>query len=196
MPSPPAVPGDRLAGWRPIEESTETPFSTGFFAVTAHAAVYEDADLRASIRERTGADRTWRIFLAGRLVLTPPIPVTAALERLVASRTAEGFARQLRDRGFSSVRRTGARSFPVDGVEARLTAYDAVCETGDATLAVEAQVAVWRDGGEFLFAGGAHPTAVREADDATAAALGELLRPEAFRDELFGLIRATGTAGR
>ncbi|WP_129116809.1 hypothetical protein [Halegenticoccus tardaugens] len=193
MPSPPAVPDDRLAGWRRIERSTDTPFDVGFFRITAHTVVYEDADLRAAIGERAGTDRTWRIFLASRLVLSPPLPLSPPLSRLIADRAAEGFADRLRDRGFVGVAETETGSLDIDGERARLTGYEATCQSGGVTLAVEGWIARWRSDGQFLLAGGAYPTAVRgAADDGTAAAVRETLRPEAFRDELFELIRATG----
>ncbi|MFC6726567.1 hypothetical protein ACFQE1_19800, partial [Halobium palmae] len=78
MNPPPTVPDGRLDGWRLVEESTDTPFDVRLLRVVAHTAVYEDADLRETIRDRTGVDGRWRFFLASRVTLEPTPPGSAA----------------------------------------------------------------------------------------------------------------------
>jgi hypothetical protein len=191
MTSPPAVPADRVAGWRLVDERVETPFDIRLVTVTAHTSVYDDPDLAAAIRDQTATDGPGRFFLASHVVLQPQPPSSDALRRLVTDRVARDFARQLRERGFTSVEQRSRRSFSVAGSDARLVAYDGRCTLGSLTLDVRAWLAVWQVDGDFLLAGGAYPTSVRSSDDETASeVIAALLRPQAFRDELFELIRS------
>lgn len=191
MTSPPAVPTSQLDGWRLADERTDTPFDITLVTVTAHTSVYEDPDLAAAIREQTGADGPGRFFLTSHVVLKPQPPVSEALRRLVTDRAARDFEHQLRDRGFTTVDQTDRRSFSVDGADARLVAYEGTCDFGPLTLNVQGWLAVWQAERDFLLAGGAYPTHVRSSDDeAASAAIASLLRPQAFRDELFELIRS------
>jgi hypothetical protein len=194
MVTPPSVPDGRLCDWRLTDDLTETPFAAGGLAVTARILLYDDAELREQIRDRTGADRTWRFFLAARLDLSPSPPVTAPLRGLVAARASRGFADRLRDRGFTAVDRVERRSLRVGEADARLFRYDARCPVDGVTLSVDGWLAVWAPDRQFRLAGGAYPTAVADesGDEATATALADHLDPSAFRSELFDLIRAVG----
>jgi hypothetical protein len=193
----PHVPVDE--DWRRVEASLDTPFDAGVVTVRAHTVVYEDALVRARVRERTGADALWRFVFASRLALRPRTPTSAALTRLVRNRSEAGFVDQLRDRGFEGVDRDGTRRFRVGEVDTKLTRYDARLSLAGIELAVEGWVTVWpaSANGEpgYLLAGGAYPTTVTEAGDADegrgpAAALREELVPGKFREDLFALIRA------
>jgi len=194
MVAPPSVPSERLTDWRQASDITETPFSAGGLTVTARILLYEDDRLRGTVRERTGLDRSWRFFLASRLELEPSPPVTGMLRRLVASRASRGFADRLGDRGFVDVDRTERRSLRVGDADARLFRYDARCRVEGVTLDVDGWLAVWDPNGAFRLAGGAYPTAVvagGPAAEEVVAALEAHLDPEAFRAELFELIRGT-----
>jgi len=201
MVDPPSVPEERLADWRRAETVTDTPFSAPGLTVTAHVQLYEDTRLRATVRDRTGVDRSWRFFLATRLELTPRPPVTGALRGLVASRAAHGFADRLESHGFERVERVERRSLRVGDDDARLFGYDARCRVEGITLSVDGWLAVWAPDRDFRLAGGAYPTAVVEGEDGsgnesaraeTAAALADCLDPAVFRAELLELIRGVG----
>jgi hypothetical protein len=188
MVSRPSLPSEGLDGWRRASDTEETPFSAPGLTVTARVLVYEDATLQAAVRERTGVDRSLRFFLAGRLELAPSPPVTGALRGLVASRASRGFADRLESRGLSAVERVERRSLRVGDDDARLFRYEAACALDRLALDVEGWLAVWAPDGAFRLAGGAYPTAVTDGDADVAA----LLDPDAFRTDLFDLIRATG----
>jgi hypothetical protein len=195
MVAPPSVPSERLTDWRQVSDTTETPFSAGGLTVSAGIRLYEDDRLRGTVRERTGLDRSWRFFLAARLELDPSPPVTGPLRRLVASRASRGFADRLGDRGFVDVDRAERRSLRVGDADARLFRYDARCRVDGVTLDVDGWLAVWAPDRAFRLAGGAYPTAVVGADGSAAEDVVETLEthldPEAFRAELFELIRGT-----
>lgn len=188
----PAVASDRIDGWRLVDERVDTPFDIRLVTVTAATAVYEDPDLAAAVRDATGTDGPGRFFLASHVTLQPRPPASSALRKLVTDRASRDFAAQLRERGFTTVERTDERSFSVAGADARLVAYDGRCPVGDLTLDVQGWLAVWEVDGDFLLAGGAYPTRVRDGGgDATGEALAAALDPERFREELFTLVRAT-----
>jgi hypothetical protein len=189
MVAPPSVPEGRLDGWRLTDDREDVPFAAPGLTVTARVLVYEDAALRETIRDRVGMDRNWRFYLAGRLELAPSPPGSGALRRLVASRASAGFADRLAERGFGSVEAVERRPFRVGDVDARLVRYRATCPVEDVTLPVEAWLAVWAPDRTFRLSGGAYPTGVRGNDD---GGLRDLLDPDAFRDDLFALIRDTG----
>lgn len=191
MASSPAVASERIDGWRRVDERVDTPFDIRLVKVTAATTVYEDPDLAAAIREAAGVDGPGRFFLTSRVSLQPQPPMSGTLRKLVTDRVARDFASQLQDRGFTAVERTDERPFSVAGADARLVAYDGVCPVGGLTLDVQGWLAVWAVDGDFVLAGGAYPTRVRESDDELAGeTLQERLRPKQFRDELFELVRA------
>ncbi|EJN61472.1 DUF6517 family protein [Halogranum rubrum] len=191
MTSAPAVPTEQLAGWRLVDERVDTPFDIKLITVTAHTNVYEDAELSAAIQDSTGIEGPGRFFLTSHVVLKPQPPTSEALRRLVTDRVARDFAHQLRDRGFTRVEETGRRAFSVSGADARLVSYESTYAFGTITLDVQGWLAVWQVGGDFLLAGGAYPTSVRNAaSEETAEAVQALLHPSEFRDELFSLVRA------
>jgi hypothetical protein len=189
MTDPPSVPETRLADWRHAGDTTETPFAAPGLTVTARIRLYEDDRLREAVRERTGVDRSWRFFLATRLELSPSPPVTGALRGLVASRASRGFVDRLVDRGFEDVDRVERRSLRVGDQDARLFGYDARCRVDRVVLSVDGWLAVWAPDRAFRLAGGAYPTAVVDGEGETADTLANRLDPDAFRAELFELVR-------
>jgi hypothetical protein len=199
-PAPPTLPEDRLAGWRQVDRTTDRPFEVGPVAVTATTVVYEDERLRRGLRETTDVDDQWRFFFASRLAISPTTPPSGALRRLVTDRARRGFRDRLRDRGFESPAERERRTIRIDGTEADVTAYEATCRLGTLRLSVVGWLAVWPDDTDFLLAGGAYPTGVVETDAADGdeateesepRAVAAQFDPDAFRDDLFGLIRAT-----
>lgn len=200
---PPAVPESLLEGWRLIEEREEVPFRAGAIAVEAHAVVYEDAERRREFREAIGpnADVTWRFYFASRVRIRPRVPTSIGLTRLVESNAATQFERDLRDREFGSVSRTGRRTLEVGGTTARVKRFGAVVsELGvGVDVASEAYLAVVPADREYVVAGGAYPTEVVGAGGGDGGSSGiesetriqQLLRPEADRKALVRLIRST-----
>jgi hypothetical protein len=191
MVAPPSVPSERLADWRRVDDTTETLFSAAGVTVTARLLRYEDDRLRSRVRERTGADRSWRFFVAARLELAPSPPPTRALRRLVATQASRGFAARLEDRGFEAVDRVERRTLRVGESDARLFGYDARCRVDGVTLSADGWLATWAPDRDFRLAGGAYPTAVIDGDGETAGALADCLDPSAFRADLLALIRGT-----
>ncbi|MDS0298706.1 hypothetical protein NDI76_08120 [Halogeometricum sp. S1BR25-6] len=197
--------------WKRTASTEETLFDARVVSVEAHTVVFEDARLADAVRDRTGADATWRFFFASRLRLRPQSGGSKALTKLVTDRANDGFVDRLRDRGFRDAARAESRRFAVGRTEANLTRYRAAVDVdvdgneggentgvGDATddgpneeerttVTAEAYLAVWPDDGQFLVAGGAYPVSV---DGARSAALAPSLSPERHRDELFELIRS------
>lgn len=187
-------------GWDRTASTTETVFDIRVVAVEAHTVVFEDARLADAVRDRTGADGTWRFFFASRLRFRPKTGGSKALTELVTDRADDGFVDRLRDRGFGDVERIESRRFAVGRTEANLIRYRAAVDavgdgaTGDApdgreptTVTAEAYLAVWPADGEFLVAGGAYPVSV---DGALSEAVAPSLAPERHREELFELIRS------
>ena len=109
--------------------------------------------------------------------------------RVVTEGAVEGFAAQLRERGFEALERREARGFAVGDARARLVHFAARCPLGALVLDVDGYAAVWPAGGPYLLAGGAYPTGVREGDH-SADGVRDAIDPERFRSELLGLIRS------
>lgn len=188
----PRVPESLLDGWEPIEERMEQPFQAGPVAVSAHTIVYEDATRRRRIRESIGSssDIVWRFFFASRLRLTPQISTSVILTRIVESNASTAFERELHERGFESVSRTGRRTLEIRGTPARITQFDAVVPVPGlgVDVAARATLAVRPGDREYLLAGGAYPIEVIDEKDGTV--LDRFLDPESDRTELLRLIRA------
>ncbi|MFB6080130.1 MAG: hypothetical protein ABEJ81_03935 [Haloferacaceae archaeon] len=191
MIDPPPIDPDRLAGWRRTETSVETVLDLGWVAVTTATVVYEDPGLRERVREATRIDRTWRFFFATRLDAPGPSG-SGALRRLVTAGATAGFVERLEARGFADVTEAGRRRFHVGESEAHAVRYEAVRRVDGVVVEVDGWIAVWPDVADgFLLAGGAYPTGVRSATG-DLPGLSALFDPEAFRADLFALIRATG----
>ncbi|SEO23505.1 hypothetical protein SAMN04487948_101249 [Halogranum amylolyticum] len=196
LPSPPtALDTD---DWELYEQSSGAVFSLPTAEVNEHTRVYEDAGLRAAISEATdGAlDRVWRFCFVTRLTVSPPPPPgvgTAAWYPTVAAEARNGFADDLRDRGFENVERhRGQRMRTASGTRARLTKFTAdspIERDGDeVALPTEGWLAVWAEGREFRLAGGAYPTSFGDAlTDDERTSLG--VDPSSYRDELLELLR-------
>ncbi|MFC7155467.1 hypothetical protein ACFQPA_08360 [Halomarina halobia] len=194
----PAVPEERLerGGWSLVEESTETLVRLPAARALGYTRLYEDAALRARIREAAGIDRRWRFFFATRLTFAPPLPAGVGPALLLPTVTAEvrrTFADDLRERGFRGVERGRTEQVRVrSGGRARLQSFRARLpldvDGRSAAVPVEGWIGVWAADGEFRVAGGAYPTDLPEL----GAALGVEAGPaaSACRAELFELLRA------
>lgn len=196
FPSPPAA----LAtdDWDRYEQSSGVVFSLPTTEVSEHTLVYEDATVRRTIHEAThgGLDRVWRFFFVTRLTISPPPPPgvgTASFYPTVAAEARDGFAADLRERGFENVERhRGQRMRTGSGKRARLTKFTADSpverEGTETRLPTEGWLAVWADGSEFRLAGGAYPTTFEAAlTDDERASLD--LAPSTYRNDLLELLR-------
>jgi hypothetical protein len=192
----PTVPTDRLddEDWELAEETVSTVFELPTAEIRDHRVVYEDAALRAAVREATDGvvDQPWRFFFASRLSFLPPLAPGVgpmSVRPSVETESRRAFADELRDRGFQRVERSRRQRLPTeDGQRAALTKYEAdlsvALDEQSRTVDVEGWLAVWVRRGSFRVAGGAYPT----------RGLGPLLGGETvesrdLREELLGLIR-------
>ena len=188
---PPHVPDARLdsGGWRLVEDATATPYD-GVVTVVTRTLVYEDAGLRARLRDAAGVDRSVRFFLGSR-VRVSPLPVPASLLRTrVARESADSFVTRLRDAGMRGVRERDAGGRTLGGARAFAVEYAGTVTVGDAVLDVAARIAARTVRREFVVTGGAFPTGVR-GDGEAAAALSGLFDPASYRAELAALMRDT-----
>ncbi|WP_257298716.1 hypothetical protein [Haloarchaeobius sp. FL176] len=189
-------------GWRLSDESTEVVFDLATVRVLGATRLYEDADLRAAVREATdGAlDQPWRFCFATQLSFQPPLTPglgPASLYPTVASSARRQFAEDLRERGFRNVERGRHDRLRTDsGARARLTRYEATFPMADAfagdgdrpaeaEVAVEGWLSVWVADGQFRLAGGAYPT-----DGLDAVAPGVADDPGTYRNELLSVLRS------
>ncbi|GAA0457487.1 hypothetical protein MUK72_11935 [Halococcus dombrowskii] len=198
----PSVPDDRLDGWTMVEETTETLFALPTMRVRGHTLVYEDGPLREALRAADDAlDMPWRFFFATRLAFRPPLAPgigTASVLPTVATELRRSFASDLEDRGFRAVERGRKQRMRTDaGDRARLTKYTARYaverngsdrDDGDHDIAIEGWVAVWTRRSGFRIAGGAYP--IQGFAVLCESAGIDLDDPNAYREELLGLLRA------
>src|SRR6056297_2320442 len=99
----PAVPSERLAGWRETDTTIEQAFSTPIVTVYTHTVVFEETEARARIRAKTGCDHPWQFFFVSRIRLDPRREPNAMLTQLVRRKAADGFTDRLADRGIEQV---------------------------------------------------------------------------------------------
>lgn len=155
---PPAVPHDRLGGWRRVDEATDRPFAAGPVSVTASTVRYE----------RTETPRPRPFCFASRLRIRPPTGPNAALTRLVEKRARDGFRDRLAEHNVEAVEHRGDRDVAIDDPRAgraTLSTFRGTCvidgevdgrSSDTEPVPVEALLAVW-EAGEYLLAGGAYP---------------------------------------
>jgi len=189
----PSVPPELLDGWELVDERVERLFEAGPVTVRARVRVYGDRERRRAVRKATGVDAVWRFFFASRLRTAPRSPATGALTRLVRSRAAEGFADEIRNRGFSGVRRQESRSLEIRGTEAHLRRFEAACRVAEAEVPTEAYLATVPGDREYVLAGGAYPLQVGPelGGGVDVERLSSFVDPANDRRELLDLIRGT-----
>lgn len=224
---PPVVPEDRLSegGWERSDDVTQDPAfeqNAGPVTVTAstRTLLYDDADLRAEIEEKTlgQASGQFATFFASRVTFDPDLtslPAGAGRKELlgqVESQSRAQFEARLKQAGLGPVEQVGTGSFDVaSGASARLTEYEATyafegfsVDVGEEPITIEGgeipvagHLAAWIASDSVLVAGGAYPAAnfAREVTESPSAAIDlsvdiDLgLTPDAYREELFGLMR-------
>jgi hypothetical protein len=191
----PRVPEDHLDGWAVTDRSSETVFELPVARVVGHTTVYDDDDLRSTVRSLTGGavDRMWRFFFATRLEFTPALPPAvgpAAVFTTVRTQANTEFKRRLRDRGFGDISKAGHERIRVEtGDRASLQAYEGSIETSVVDVPVQGFLAVWSTSGEFRLAGGAYPAA--SLSDLLGISIPGLdIDPASFREELLTLVRS------
>lgn len=192
---PPAIPDDRLEGWRRVDSSVETPFDAKVVTVRAHTLVFEDADRGPILTERTGVDTAWRFVFVTRIQIRPNTRPSAALSRVVRNGAADGFEERLADRGFESIRKRDSRSVAIgdgDGdKDGTLVTYSARCVVDSIRIPLEGMLAVWTRSGQYYVGGGAYPVSVPQGADPNAVA--SIITPDEDRVELLELFRSVGT---
>ena len=197
---PPAIPDDRLEGWRRVDSSVETPFDAKVVTVRAHTLVFEDADRGPVLTERTGVDTAWRFFFATRIQIRPNTRPSAALSRVVRNGAADGFEERLADRGFESIRKRDSRSVGIrdedenraaDG-DGTLVTYGARCVVDSIRIPLEGILVVWTRDGQYYVGGGAYPASVPQGVDPDTVL--SLITPDSDRTALLTIFRSVGTA--
>ncbi|WP_136589062.1 hypothetical protein [Salinigranum halophilum] len=197
MPRPPApsVPPLDEREWERTDEREEVRFELPTMRVLAHTLVYEDAALRARVRDCTGVDHTWRFFFATALEFEPPLPPltgTASVYGSVRSEARDAFVDDLRDRGIEAIERGRTeRTRTETGDRVSLTRYRGRyrlrTDEASADVPVAGLLGVWTHDGDFRLAGGCYP------EQSLAATLDGAPEtdPNGFRDELVDLVRGT-----
>ena len=185
---PPTVPADALesGGWEQVGADTQDPAferSVGPVTVTATTVtrVYEDAALRATVRDRTlgQVDARLASFFASRVSFDPDLASLPAgvgraelLDR-IETQASNAFEGRLRSAGLTEIERAGSGSLDVEsGAEARRLDYEAAyafdgfsfplsaekkLTVGGGSLSVAGHLATWYANGSVLVAGGAYP---------------------------------------
>ena len=190
-PTPPTLPSELAADWTEASSTTETVMRVRSMAVSVATRVYDDERLRESVANAGGPDATLRFCFASECSV-PGTDHSGPLRKLVTNRAKKGFADRLEERGFEAVRETGRRTLRVGDEEATAFGYEARCPLPGVTVGVEGWLAVYPgEAGTFFLVGGAYPTGVLSADDDAAAdAVRDHVDPEAFRADLFSILRA------
>jgi len=109
----PAVPSERLDGWRETDATIEQAFSTPIVTVYTHTVVFEETTVRTEIRETTGYDHPWQFFFVSRIRLDPQRDPGTMLTKLVRRKAAAGFTDRLADRGIKQVTERDRREQPI-----------------------------------------------------------------------------------
>ena len=215
----PAVPSERLDGWRETDATIEQAFSTPIVTVYTHTVVFEETTVRTEIRETTGYDHPWQFFFVSRIRLDPQRDPGTMLTKLVRRRAAAGFTDRLADRGIKQVTERDRREQPIGDAPGLVVSYRGVvrrsispadstagptdgddANAGDPddaaallSLPTTAVVAIWAAGGDYHVAGGGVPAGPPDSGPpAVVDAIGEHLDPTAARQRVGALIDACG----
>lgn len=173
-------------GWKQIDQNEETVFEKSYSGFTieahAHTLVYEDAELRGDMKEKTmGAVASpLSILFATRIDFSPSLnnlPGGIGQDKIasaVRDNAQEDFEKRLKENGLTDIKETGESTLTVDtGEEADVVELSAVYSVDDvdfqlpegdesvtiegASLTVDAFLAAWNHGEYTLLAGGAYP---------------------------------------
>ncbi|MFQ3474829.1 hypothetical protein HKK80_01020 [Halonotius sp. F2-221B] len=141
----PAVPSERLAGWRETDATIEKAFSTPIVTVYTHTVVFEETEARARIRAETGCDHPWQFFFVSRIRLEPRREPNAMLTQLVRRKAADGFTDRLADRGIEQVAERDRRERAIGEATGQIVTYGGlvrrsiqVADDGDTPAAADA----------------------------------------------------------
>jgi len=215
----PAVPSERLDGWRETDVTTKQAFSTPIVTVYTHTVVFEETAVRTEIKATTGYDHPWQFFFVSRIRLNPQRDPGTMLTKLVRRKAAAGFTDRLADRGIEQVTERDRHEQPIGDAPGLVVSYRGVVrrsispadstagatggddanagDPGDPSallsLPITAVVAIWAAGGDYHVAGGGVPAGPPDSGPpAVVDAVGEHLDPTAARERLGALIDACG----
>ena len=219
----PAVPSERLAGWRETDTTIEQAFSTPIVTVYTHTVVFEETEARARIRAETGCDHPWQFFFVSRIRLEPRREPNAMLTQLVRRKAADGFTDRLADRGIEQVAERDRRERAIGEATGQIVTYGGlvrrsiqVADDGDTPAAADADsdaitdddrstallavpitavVGIWAAAGDYHVAGGGVPAGPPDSGPpAVVDAVAETIDPTAARETLLDLLDACGQA--
>ena len=219
----PAVPSERLAGWRETDATIEKAFSTPIVTVYTHTVVFEETEARARIRAETGCDHPWQFFFVSRIRLEPRREPNAMLTQLVRRKAADGFTDRLADRGIEQVAERDRRERAIGEATGQIVTYGGlvrrsiqVADDGDTPAAADADsdaitdddrstallavpitavVGIWAAAGDYHVAGGGVPAGPPDSGPpAVVDAVAETIDPTAARETLLDLLDACGQA--
>jgi len=224
--APPDVPEEQLSegGWERTDQSQETVFEREMLGTTveakSHTLVYEDAELRQRLNEKTlgNVQSTVTVISVSHVDVSGDVDGLPGIQGEILSRTEaaarEQFRARMEDEGLENVERTGTGELSIDtGEGARLTTYAAdfpvdsfSVPVGDSetltieggSLGVRGDLAVWHHDDYVLIAGGVHPAEnfTRQIEkDLTSAITVDVdidlgLTPEQYREEVRGILTA------
>jgi len=224
--APPAVPEASLSegGWTRIDQSQRTVFEREVLGTRieakAHTLVFEDAQLRRQLDEKTlgNVDGTVAVISASHVDVSGDLDGLPGVRSEILSRTEaaarERFRERMRAQGLTDVERTGTGELGIDtGETARLTTYAAAFPVDEfsvplgesesltvegGALGVHGDLAVWHHRDYVLIAGGVYPAEnfTRQVETALTSAITvdvsvDLgLEPAAYRKEVRGILTA------
>ena len=119
----PAVPSERLAGWRETDATIEKAFSTPIVTVYTHTVVFEETEAREQIRAQTGCDHPWQFFFVSRIRLDPRRDPNPMLTQLVRRKAAAGFTDRLAARGIEQVAERDRRKQSIGEATGQIVTY-------------------------------------------------------------------------
>jgi hypothetical protein len=198
---PPAVPSERLDGWRRTEATIEEAFSTPVVTVYTHTVVYEEIERRERIADDTGVDQPWRFFFVSRIRLDPDRDPSRLLTSLVRRKATAGFVDRLEDRGIEGVSERDREESRIGDTDGLILTYGGAFrhqldEAGDSallSLPVAALLAVWDAGGDYHVAGGAYPDGPPDSGPPEVVdPLAETVDPASDHDRVRELIDGCG----
>ena len=199
----PAVPSERLAGWRETDATIEKAFSTPIVTVYTHTVVFEETEAREQIRAQTGCDHPWQFFFVSRIRLDPRRDPNPMLTQLVRRKAAAGFTDRLAARGIEQVAERDRRKQSIGEATGQIVTYGGLVRrsiqvddnrsTALLAVPITAVVGIWAATGDYHVAGGGVPAGPPDSGPpAVVDAVAETIDPTAARETLLDLIDACG----
>lgn len=166
-PAPPPVPEADLeqTGWSRSEDRTETVFEGLGVSARSRTLVYEDRELRTTVRDAGGPDRLWRFLFVAHLEIdpSPAFGAHAVLRPRIQREGIRAFGEELTDRGIGGVAAGETERFELAGDgRAGLTPFRGTlsvdtAETPPTEVEIAGRLALWYDD-DFYVAGAAGPS--------------------------------------